>query len=281
MNLSIFFLFLIPVISSVSYAFAPGRVAMIQYNANLNFGKSAYNTKNLTDYAIKATQNGANIIIFPEGSTHGYAYQSDKTGKFEFWCDLRGKNLSEAGGDCFDVSSVAEPVPSGPTTDYWAGFAVQNKVYILFSIIEIQRSDYYNTVVVVGPQGYIGRYHKRELIFIDEAYAKSGSDDFILKTPYGDFGLLICADVESEKIWEGYSSKKINAVLLPMDWAERGAVDAFGYLASKYKLDIFAADESKSDGTGFYSSRDGKRYRKGLTDTAFGVEGLTYFDFSY
>lgn len=130
-------------------------IGLVQYDADAHFGDWDYNTAQLTMWAEAAIDEGATLLVFPEGSSYGYATDDD------LWCP---PGMDTYGGmTCHDVSTVAEPLPGGQTTDYWADFAAEHGVAVVYHVLEADGPDFYNAVGVVGPDGYITKYRKRRL----------------------------------------------------------------------------------------------------------------------
>ena len=262
------FLLICCFISSAT-AYESGKIALVQYDADKYFNQYQVNKKNLTAFAKTAIKNQANIIVFPEGSLYGYA----STSRELKWC-------STSGPRCDDVREVAEVVPSGPSTKYWEQIAEDNSVYILFNLPEKSGSVFYNTTVIVGPQGYVGKYRKRSLYSTDTYYAKAGKDSYVLETPYGQFGLLICMDASYPGHLENYKKEGVDAVILMMDWddsatSSSGAKNYFRRRSNESELTIYASDMSLWDGTGKYAPGL-ERERSGLGAEAIGIDGISY-----
>lgn len=251
----------------------PWDVGLVQYDGDAHFGDWDTNLANLTGWATEAVNRGADLVLLPEGSAYGYATRD------ETWC--RPGETTAAGRACQDVSSVAEPVPGGPSTEWWTRFAAQHGVFVLYSVPEVDGDTFYNTLGIVGPDGYVGRYRKRALYYIDLAWASPGEEDFVLETPHARFGLLICMDGTYDgRYYDGYADLGADAILLSMDWDQdptgRGAAATwFVDRAHNNDVDIYASDVSTWDGTGWYSPTREVRERYGLPDPAVGIDGVS------
>ena len=255
---------------SFAAKFATGVVALVQYNADNHFNDYAVNRENLTNFANEATIQGASIIIFPEGSLYGYASST------EFWCKPTFRKQG-----CKNVQDVAEVIPFGQSTKFFEKIALDNKIYILFNLPENEGGVFYNTTVVVGPTGFVGKYRKRDLYYLDEYYAVPGSNDFVLETEMGRFGLLICRDAAFKGILEAYRQRKVDRAILMMNWDDNppgskyAAKTFFANRSAESGVSILAADNEKWDGTGLYEP--GKnRIRNGLPDQAENKSGISY-----
>jgi predicted amidohydrolase len=192
---------------------------------------------------------------------------------------FRGKN-------CRDVSTVAERVPGGRSSEYWSAFARRHGVYVLFSVLEEDGGRFYNTMGIAAPDGGVGRYRKRRLYYTDQAYAEPGTEPFILDTPYGRFGLLICLDATDSPYFREYKAAGASAVIVSMDWdddphGQHSAVKKFRQWAAQDGIDIYAADSAPWDGAGKYPASGGPRERDGLPATGVGEEGVSTHRFVY
>ena len=247
-------------------------IALVQYDGDIHFGDSATNIANLTEWTLEAIELGAKIIVQPEGSTYGYASDT------EVWCAPGETEYFDL--DCRDVSTVAEPLPGGSTTDHWAELAAEHEVYIVYHVPEVDGATYHTSLGVVGPEGFVTRYRKRDLYYIDEAFAEPGDEGVILETPYGDFGLMICLDgTYNGDNYDEYIAQGIDDIIIAMDWDDDpmgpfAAESWFADRAADNNVTIYASDVSKWDGTAKYVP-DGPRERVGLPDQAIGIDGLS------
>ena len=134
------------------------------------------NIEKMKAYAEKAKKEDAELVIFPELSLTDYLVR-----------DL--------------IYELAEPIP-GPSVEKMTEIAKQNKIYIVFGMPEMSRkaeSVIYNTAVLVGPEGYIGKYRKMHLpthsVFEEKRYFRQGYETPVFETQIGRIGLMICYDV--------------------------------------------------------------------------------------
>ena len=250
-------------------------IALIQYDADSHYGEYELNIENLSSLAEAAASEGAQLIILPEGSTYGYATPS------RLWC--RPGMRTFMGKRCDDVSTVAEDVRTGQTTNYWHDFAVEHQVTVMFSIMEKKNGQFFNTAVTVGPEGFIGSYQKKYLYIVDEAYATPGSELFILELSGKSYGVMICMDTNYSALYSSYKNAGVDAIIAPMDWDQspnsaRGGATFFRQQASRNALDIYVSDQSSWDSTGFYPSSGALRHRAPLAPVAVGTDGYTLVD---
>ncbi|GEM_PF-5910349 len=248
-------------------------IALVQYDADRHFGEREINLANLEALTLEAIAAGANIIVHPEGSTCGYASPNKR------WC--APSELQVWGPAGADVSTVAEPIPGGPTTAYWQALARTHGVYIVYHLPEAgDAGRYYTTLGVVGPAGFVTRYRKRLLYHIDEAFASPGREAVVLETPYGRFGLMICLDATyNGPYYDAYRDAGVDAIIVSMDWDDdpQGPYAAQTWFADRARdnaVVIYAADVSPWDGTGKYAPGRA-RERCGLPAVGVGIDGVS------
>ena len=124
----------------------------------------------------EAADAGARLVVLPECSLTAYVFENEG-----------------------ETSAVAEDVP-GPTTDLLVDKAREKKVYIVAGMVESQDSNYYNVAILVGPNGYIGKYRKMHCWYAAEENwpitAGEHSQGFpVFDTEIGKIGICICYDM--------------------------------------------------------------------------------------
>jgi predicted amidohydrolase len=123
--------------------------------------------------ALEAVNGGANLIVLPELCSTGYFFSNRQ--------------------DAFDHSEV---IPDGPSVQIWVDFARQYKVYLVAGLTERDGMRLFNTGVLVGPDGFIGKYRKAHLWNLEKLWFTPGDLGFpVFDTPIGRIGLLICWDI--------------------------------------------------------------------------------------
>lgn len=124
----------------------------------------------------RAGKQSADLIVFPELSLTGYVVRDQ-------------------------IYELAETVP-GPSTNAIQKIARTAGAYIVFGMPERSektQATIHNTAVLVGPDGYIGKYRKMYLpthsVFEEKRYFRPGYDATVLDTEIGKIGLIICYDI--------------------------------------------------------------------------------------
>lgn len=126
--------------------------------------------------AVKAKKEAADLVVLPELSLTGYVVRDQ-------------------------IYELAETIP-GPSTDAVAKLTRELGMYVVFGMPE--RADQtqatlHNAAVLVGPEGYIGKYRKFYLpthsVFEEKRYFRPGYHAAAFDTDLGKIGLIICYDV--------------------------------------------------------------------------------------
>lgn len=131
------------------------------------------NLPGIVDALTVAAKNGAKLMVLPEGATTGFLYQDTKA-----------------------LMPYADTVP-GKTTEAISKVTKQFNAYVVVGMYEKNpiTNKIYNAAVLIGPNGYIGKYHKNNLATGEGMVASPGNLGFpVFKTDIGKIGLVICFD---------------------------------------------------------------------------------------
>lgn len=125
------------------------------------------------------------IVIFPELSVTGYLMHDD-------------------------VYELAEPIPTGPLSQKLVQISQKNQCYLIVGMPESSIPGLlYNTAVMFGPEGYIGKSRKIFLpnhsVFNERRYFRSSPAINIIDTPMGKIGMQICYDIFSPEITRAHA----------------------------------------------------------------------------
>ena len=134
------------------------------------------NLRRFEQATLKAKQQGADLVVFPELSLTGYVVRDQ-------------------------IYELAETVP-GPAIQRMENLAKNTGLHIIFGMPELSekaRATIYNTAVFIGPDGLIGKYRKMYLpthsVFEEKRHFRSGNQIAVFDTPLGKIGLCICYDI--------------------------------------------------------------------------------------
>src|SRR5215216_3424436 len=150
---------------------SPYRVAAIQFEPTL-FCKSA-NLEALLRLTGEAAAGGAKLIVTPEMATTAYCWATRD-----------------------EIATDVEPVP-GPTTQHFAEIAADHDCWMVVGLAEVdpETDIYYNSAVLIGPEGPVGLYRKTHAYISEPKWAKDGDLGLpVFETPIGRIAMTICMD---------------------------------------------------------------------------------------
>lgn len=150
----------------------PIRAAAVQFNHRP--GDKVANLETIADFVEQAQEQNVDLLVFPEMCITGYWHV---------------RNLSRA-----DIASLAEPVPSGPSSQLLLQHARRTGMTIGAGLIEVDdEGRFFNSFVVAMPDGQV-RSHRKLHCFISE-HMSSGDQYTVFEIPQGvKVGVLICYD---------------------------------------------------------------------------------------
>ncbi|MBB4370439.1 putative amidohydrolase [Bradyrhizobium sp. cir1] len=147
------------------------KVAAVQFEPTM-FEKER-NIACLLELCEQAAVAGAKLIVTPEMGTTGYC-----------WFDRA------------EVAPFVETIP-GATTSRFAALARKYGCYIVVGMPEVDEDNiYFNTAVLIGPDGIVGRHRKTHPYISEPKWAAAGDlHNQVFETPIGRIALLICMDI--------------------------------------------------------------------------------------
>lgn len=152
---------------------SPARVAVVQCDAQVGVANRTGNLERGLALAAEAADSGATLIVLPELVATGYAFATRA-----------------------EAFAHGEEVPSGPTVRAWEEFARERDVHVVAGLAERDGPRLFDTAVLVGPDGYVGRYRKTHLWNTEKLWFTPGDEGYpVFETPLGRIGLLICWDI--------------------------------------------------------------------------------------
>ena len=168
----------------------------------------AKNMATIGKYVAEAGANDVDLILFPELSTCGLPE------------DISMNTVSEEAKVYF--AENAEYVPVGPTVKQMTEWARQYDMSIAWTMLE--KDPYYpdrlyNTQVLVGPEGFVGKYHKVHLAGT-EAYMEEAGTAYseVFDTRLGKIGMVTCFDKVSPDTVRELKLRGAEIVLAPSAW---------------------------------------------------------------
>ncbi len=128
--------------------------------------------KNLDRVENLLAGHSADLFVLPELFATGYQF----------------KDMDES-------RSLAELVPGGVTTSMLTSISKNKNTYIVAGLAEIEGDKVYNSAVVTGPDGYIGKYRKLHLFDTEKACFLPGNLPLkVFDIGKAKVGVMICFD---------------------------------------------------------------------------------------
>ena len=163
--------------------------------------KITRNSENLERIVLEtraAAKNSADLIVFPECALSGYVFSSRK-----------------------EAIPFAENIP-GVSTQRLATCCRELGVYVVYGLLERADDKCYNAAVLVGPEGFIGKYRKIHLPFLGiDRFIDAGTEPFqMYKTPIGNIGIQICYDCNFPESTRIMALLQADIIALPTNWPQ-------------------------------------------------------------
>jgi len=142
---------------------------------------------------------GARLIVFPECTLQGYIFTSRE-----------------------EAIPIAEPIP-GPSTDKVLAACRKLNVYVVIGLLEKDGDKCYNSAVLVGPQGLVGKHRKIHLPYLGvDCFVDHGNIPFtVYDTEVGRIGMGICYDGSFPEHARVLALQGADIVVLPANWPEK------------------------------------------------------------
>lgn len=142
------------------------RVAAVSINSPL--GDVDGVLASVEEWTRRAAADGAELILFPELQIHGHCTPNT-------W-------------------DLAEAIPGGPSTRAVVKIAAEHRVHLSIGLSEKENDIVYNTQIIVGPDGYIGKQRKLHLSRDEVLFYKGGREIPVFDIGKCKIGMIICYD---------------------------------------------------------------------------------------
>src|SRR5262245_8071804 len=163
------------------------RAAAVSMNGFL--GEPGKVLNNIAGWCERAAAEKAELVLFRELVVHGHC--TPKT-----W-------------------ELAEPVPEGPSVKRLEQLAKKYRMFLAAGLSEKERDITYNTVAVVGPDGYIGKQRKLHMSRDESFFYKGGRDINVLDIGKCKVGIVICYDNQFPEISRVLALRGADVILMP------------------------------------------------------------------
>jgi predicted amidohydrolase len=163
------------------------RVAAVSMNGLL--GEPERVLRAIDVWCEKAVADRVDLVLFPELVIHGHCTPNT-------W-------------------ALAEPVPDGPSVASLEKIARRHRLTLCAGLSEKERDIVYNTVVLVGPEGYVGKQRKLHLSRDEAFYYKGGRELPVFDFGCCKVGIVICYDNQFPEIARVLALRGADVILMP------------------------------------------------------------------
>ena len=163
------------------------RIAAVSMNSEL--GKYDETMGNIADFCERAASDNVDVALFPELVIHGH-------------CNP-------------DTWNVAEAVPDGPSVERLVQLAKQFNLVLSVGISEKENDIVFNTQVLVGPDGYIGKQRKLHMSRDESFFYKGGREISVFDVGTCRVGMVICFDNLFPEVTRIVALKGADVILMP------------------------------------------------------------------
>jgi len=168
------------------------KIVVVNYDSVL--GDVGANLEKMARFVAAGAAQGGHLIIFPETGTTGY---------------FIGDNIAQ----------LAESIP-GPSTRRLGEIARTNNIYVVTGMIErIDGDHYFNSSVMLDPQGnLVGHYRKCHLFSAEKKVFDVGSEATLVDTDFGRVALTICYDMVFPEYIRSLRLRGAELIINSTDW---------------------------------------------------------------
>lgn len=160
------------------------------------FGDPETNIQRVKEWALKAKEARADILLYPELWASGY--------------DLK------------NCRAYAQPLGGGMFQEM-AALARQHSLAIGGSLLEKGQEGIFNTFALFGKDGGLIDYYRKIHLFRlleEEKWLRAGDELVLANAPWGKTGLSICYDLRFPEMFRAYAVAGAKLILLVAEWPE-------------------------------------------------------------
>jgi predicted amidohydrolase len=195
MKLRLFLLFsLFPLVMNAQNTVKDFRLAMVQMYVEP--GALQKNLDHASELIAAAAREGADVVLLPEVMDLGWTHPSAR--------------------------KLAGPIPGGAACRAVCDAARKNRVFVCCGIVERDGEHVYNSALIADSSGKVLIRHRKlnELDIAHDVYDQ-GDRLNVCETPWGTFGLMICADANATDhvLTRSLCYMGADVILSPSSWA--------------------------------------------------------------
>lgn len=133
----------------------------------------------------------------------------------------------------------SELIPQGNTVSRIIEKAKEHNIYVCWSMGE--RDPYrfdvlYNTAVLVGPEGFVGKYSKSHTVLSEKFVYYAGNEYSVFDTKLGRIGAMICYDLNFPEVARILMLKGAQIIVCPTAWGCAAQVENDGGDFHRYNI---------------------------------------------
>jgi N-carbamoylputrescine amidase len=163
------------------------RVAAVSMNGLLGVPEQVLSA--IDAWCERAASENAELVLFPELVVHGHCTPNT-------W-------------------QLAEPVPDGPSVAQLMRIARRHQLVVCAGLSEKERDIVYNTQVLIGPTGFIGKQRKLHLSRDEAFYYKGGRELPVFDVGPCKVGIVICYDNQFPEVARVLALRGADVLLMP------------------------------------------------------------------
>jgi predicted amidohydrolase len=169
-------------------------VACIQFEPAI--GEVGANLTAMEKLIRRAHAYGASIIVLPELADTGYVFNT-----------------------VAELATLARPIPAGPSTQWLCQLAQELALYIVCGLAERDGDSFFNSAVLCGPKGFIGKYRKLHLWNRENLFFQKGNlGSPVFETEFGKIGIAICYDGWFPETFRQLVMQGAGLICVPTNW---------------------------------------------------------------
>lgn len=143
-----------------------------------------------------AADRGAELIVLPELCNSGYVFESRD-----------------------EAYALSEDAAAGPSVQGWKQIAAARRLHIVAGLNERDGDVIYNSAVVIGPDGVLGKFRKMHLWGAENLFFAKGNLGLpIFGTPFGRLATFICYDGWFPESYRLCAVQGADIVCIPTNW---------------------------------------------------------------
>ena len=110
--------------------------------------------------------------------------------------------------DRTELAKYSEEIPNGPTIKKIITLAKKYKTFLILGMPERQGTKLFDTSILVGPEGYVGKNQKKHLFYQENLIFDPGENAYeVFKTSIGNIGLMVCFDYMFPEVYRTLTLK--------------------------------------------------------------------------